>query len=188
MRVLRSALMLLISVPIFILVLSESREPTRALAQIAPAAPNAALVPPAAPGQPAAFATIGALPSLLPGPGTLRNVLATPVPTPRVFRCSCGSAGIPTAWVGTVPAANYFLADQQASTACVSYKTNAHARSPYIPQPVSPFASPQTLYNGTAFNSSARVGTALANTAITTNPLGSAEYQIEQQCARCACD
>ncbi|HUA35875.1 MAG TPA: hypothetical protein VMA09_19855 [Candidatus Binataceae bacterium] len=93
-----------------------------------------------------------------------------------------------TAWAGTVPAANYFVADQQASTACVAYKTNAHARSPYIAQQASPFASAPTLYNGTAFNRYATVGGTLTNSAITINPLGTAEYTIQQQCARCACD
>ena len=187
MRVLRSVLILLILVPIFILVLSESSETTRALAQNA-AAPNPALVPPAAPGQPAAFPTVGALPSLAPAPGTFRSAVATPVPTPRVFHCTCGGAGVMTSWAGTVPASNYFLADQAASSACVAYKTNSHAPSPYIAQQASPFAAPQTLYNGTAFNSNARVGSALNSTAIRINPVGNAQFAINTQCAHCACN
>jgi hypothetical protein len=190
MRVLRPAVLLLISVPILILVINESRETPRALAQVAATTPNPGLVPPAAPGQPASFPTIGALPSLLPGPGTLLSAAATPLATPRVFRCTCGGGpGYKTIWSGNVPAANYFLADQAASTACTTYRTNAYAPSPLIgPRNANPFSQSQTLYNGTAFNSSALIGGKLANTAITINPVGTAQAAIEQQCTSCACN
>jgi hypothetical protein len=187
MRALRLAVLMLISVSFFLLVIGESRDSERALAQTA--ATPVTIVPPAAPGQPAAFPTIGALPSLLPGPGTLSNILATPLPTPRVFRCTCNGPGYPTEWAGQVSAANYLLADNSASAACTNYKFNANAPSPYIAQRANSFLPTEpSLSTGSALNSSAVVGNSTLNSAITTNPLGFARYQIAIECSRCACN
>jgi len=187
MRALRLAVLLLISVSFFLLVLGESRDSERALAQIA--VTPVTIVPPAAPGQPAAFPTIGALPSLLPGPGALSSIVATPLPTPRVFRCTCSGPGAPTEWAGQVSAANYLLADNSASAACTNYKFNANAPSPFIAQRASAFApTSQSLSNGSALNSSAFIGNSTLNSAITTNPLGVTRFQIAIECSRCACN
>jgi hypothetical protein len=187
MRALRLAVLLLISVSFFLLVLGESRDSERALAQVA--VTPVTILPPAAPGQPAAFPTIGALPSLLPGPGTLSSVAATPLPTPRVFRCTCNGPGFPTEWAGPISAANYLLADQSASVACTSYKFNANAPSPYIAQHANAFVPTEpALSTGSALNSSALIGNAKLGSAITTNPLGIAQYQISIECSRCACN
>jgi hypothetical protein len=186
MRALRLAVLLFISVPIFILVLGESRKTPQLFAQTV--VTPAALVPPAAPGQPASFPTIGALPSLLPAPGSFASVLATPLATPRVFRCTCGGAPFRTSWAGTVPASSYFLANQAASNACISYKTNANAPSPFIGQRTTGFSSAPVQAATNAFNNAALLGNSLTDSAITINPLGNARFAIEQQCARCACD
>lgn len=187
MRALRLAVLLLISVSFFLLVIGESRDSERALAQTA--VTPVTIVPPAAPGQPAAFPTIGALPSLLPGPGTLSNILATPLPTPRVFRCTCNGPGFPTQWAGQVTAANYLLADNSASAACTNFKFNANAPSPFIAQRASAFAATApSLANGSALTSSALIGNAKLGSAITTNPVGVAQYEITIECSRCACN
>jgi hypothetical protein len=185
MRALRLVVLLLISVSFFLLVIGESRDSERAFAQATPVT----IVPPAAPGQPAAFPTIGALPSLLPGPGTLSSILATPLPAPRVFRCTCNGPGFPTEWAGPVTAANYLLADQSASVTCTNYKFNANAPSPYIAQRANAFLPTEpSLSTGSALNSSALIGNAKLGSAITINPLGVAQYQIAIECSRCACN
>jgi hypothetical protein len=187
MRALRVALLFFISVPVFILVLGESRHSPQVFAQTA-VAPNPGLVPPAAPGQPASFATIGALPSLVPAPGTLSSILATPVPTPRVFRCSCVGAPGKTSWIGPVPSSSYFLASQAAVKQCVSYKTNANAPSPYIGQKSTGFSSAPFQEATNAYNSAALLGNSISDSAITINPQGNALFVIEQQCAHCFCN
>jgi hypothetical protein len=185
MRALRLAVLLIISVSFFLLVIGESRDSGRALAQATPVT----IVPPAAPGQPAAFPTIGALPSLLPGPGTLSSILATPLPTPRVFRCTCNGPGFPTEWAGPITAANYLLADQSASVTCTSYKYNANAPSPYIAQRSSALVPTEpAIATGSALTTNALIGNAELNGAITTNPLGAAHYTISIECSRCACN
>jgi hypothetical protein len=132
--------------------------------------------------------SVGALPQLAPAPGTL--VVATPAPTPRVFRCTCNGPGFPTSWVGGVSASSYILADQQASKACVAYNLNANAQSPYINQPgfgfqQSPPPRPGSIY-------SVPPGTANAATASGTGtnlPLSSfVQSQVVVQCKRCACN
>jgi hypothetical protein len=185
MRALRLSVLLLISVSFFLLVIGESRDSGRALAQATPVT----IVPPAAPGQPAAFPTIGALPSLLPGPGTLSSILATPLPTPRVFRCTCSGPGYPTEWAGPVTAANYLLADQSASASCTNYKYNANAPSPFIAQHASALVpTAPAIANGSALTTNALIGNAELNGSITTNPLGAAHYAISIECSRCACN
>src|SRR5215469_448882 len=106
----------------FLLALKESRYVGHAFGQVAPAAgpsvPSITL--PAAPGQPQSFATIGALPALLPAPGP---ALSNPTPTPGLvtFRCACDGPGSPTSWMGPVSAGNLLLAEtQQAPAACLS--------------------------------------------------------------------
>jgi hypothetical protein len=187
MRALRLAVLLLISVSFFLLVMGESRDSERALAQTA--VTPVTIVPPAAPGQPAAFPTIGALPSLLPGPGTLSSIVATPLSTPRVFRCTCNGPGYPTEWAGPITAANYLLADNSASVACTNYKFNANAPSPFIAQRSSSITPTEpSLSTGSALNSSAFIGNSTLGSAINTNPIGFTHYQISIECSRCACN
>lgn len=183
MRLVKVPALLACALMIVMLVGGES---SRDLAR-AQAIPGTTLVPPAAPGQPVAFPTIGALPALAPAPGTFRAAaaLAKPQPTPRVFRCSCSAPGIPTQWIGTVPAPSYFLARRQASAACTGFNVEANAPSPYITAPRNALSGgPPPLQNGTAFNGSAQTG---RSSAITIAPIPGAEGQIAANCRQCAC-
>ncbi len=115
MRAIRITIALLILSPIFLLAISESRLSVRVLAQVTTLPGPAPLTPPAAPGQPNSFATIGALPSLAPAPGTFRAAIASVQPTPRIFRCTCSAPGYWTEWAGTVAAPSYSRRRNRAS-------------------------------------------------------------------------
>ncbi len=181
MRAIRITIALLILSPIFLLAISESRLGVRVLAQVTTLPGPAPLTPPAAPGQPNSFATIGALPSLAPAPGTFRAAIASVQPTPRIFRCTCSAPGYWTEWAGTVAAPSYILAKQAASGQCVSYNVNSRAPSPYIAPPqsrvISPLASP---YN-TAHAS-------IGNGVTAGQPLQVFKAQVAGECTQCACN
>jgi hypothetical protein len=155
-------------------------------AQVAAPGP-APLTAPAAPGQPQPFATIGALPALVPAPGSQVAGVPSALATPRVFKCSCSGPGFPTSWVGNVPASSYFSARQAATGQCVNYKVNANAPSPYIRPSQGQgeaIAQGPTIYNGTAFNSHEQA----ASSAIVTAPVAMAKGQVTAQCSQCACN
>jgi hypothetical protein len=181
-----------------VLMMAESRYAPGAFGQIggAPPAPPAPIAPPPAPGAPAALPSVGALPQLAPAPGTQRSaLLATPMPTPREFACSCAGPGFPVGWVGKVPAASYILARQQATRACVSYNLNANANSPYIPPPTFGFQAQVPPRPGT-FNSVPPGQVTLPQGFIIQNrPLQSGTSSganvaalLPQQCTSCACN
>lgn len=182
---------LIILFPILILLMAESRYAQDAFGQVSPA--PAPLGAPAAPGQPSAFATIGALPPLAPAPGT--RLTPTPQATPRMFVCSCAGPGFPAKWVGKVPAPSYILARQQATRACESYLLNSHTNSPYITPPAAGFASAPLPHPG-AFNSVPPGQVTLPGGFVILNrPLQSGtatganvEALIPQQCTECACN
>jgi len=152
-------------------------------AQVAAPTPVQLTVP-AVPGQPQPFATIGALPALMPAPGTGQILKATVMATIRVFRCSCSGPGFPTAWVGTVSATNYTNASQAATGQCIGYNTNDHVPSPYIAPRQNALTQSPTFYNGTAFNSRGQV----SSSAIVTDPVQAAQGQIAGECSNCACN
>jgi len=181
----------------FLLALKESRYVGPAFGQVAPAAgPSApSITLPPAPGQPQSFATIGALPALLPAPGP---ALSSPTPTPGLvtFRCACNGPGNPTSWMGPVSAANLLLAEtQQAPAACLSYKVTANAAAPLIAQPGSALSSitqpvaaaPGTLYSAPPGSNpvTVQVPPPVLNhqSASTVRRL-----VLAGQCQRCSCD
>jgi hypothetical protein len=178
----------------FLLAVKESRYATPAFGQtaIAPAAVPS-IVLPAAPGQPQPFATIGALPQLLPAPGPVTFASPTPSPAAQVFRCACNGPGFPTAWVGPVSAANLLLAAQSAPTQCTNYLVIANAESPAIAPP------------SATFNPGTKPTAQFPGTLISLPPGSLVPYQIPQvinhppvstirkeviadQCARCSCN
>ena len=134
MRAVRLVIAVLIVSPIIVLALSESRFSRQPFAQVTAAPGPVPLTAPAAPGQPQAFSTIGALPALAPAPGTHAcSEFASAAPTPRAFRCTCSAPGTWTEWAGVVSSSSYVLASQSARGQCANYLLNANAPSPYIP-------------------------------------------------------
>lgn len=185
MRTFRRTIALLILSPIFLLAISESRLGVRVLAQV-PAVPGPVpLTPPAAPGQPNSFATIGALPALAPAPGTFSAAAAAAAiqPTPRAFRCSCSAPGNWTQWTGLVTSTSYIMAKQVASGVCANFNLNSGAPSPFMPPPAQ-FARPP-LANGTAFNSS---HVTINSNAAAGQPVSAYEGQVAGSCTQCACN
>jgi hypothetical protein len=178
----------------FLLALIESRYGAAAFGQAAGANPAPPMVTlPAAPGQPQAFATIGALPALAPAPGPKRFAQPTATPGMQSFRCSCNGPGFPTSWVGNVQASNMLIAAQQtAPSQCVSYRTDANAENPQIGLPSSFLSSlaPSSRVPGTLY--SFPPGTPppyIPPTARTHPPLSSIQGQlIAAACSRCSCD
>lgn len=186
MRAIRRAIALLILSPIFLLAIGESSLGVRLLAQVTGQPGPAPLTAPAAPGQPASFSTIGALPALAPAPGTFArpNAGSAIQPTPRAFRCTCSAPGFWTQWAGVVEAPSYILAKQSASGQCVSFNLNSHAPSPYIPPPTQ-FTRPALVGNGTAFNSAH----AVINSNVAVNqPVSAYRGQVAGECTQCACN
>ncbi len=184
MRAIRRAIALLILSPIFLLAISESSLGVRVLAQVTGQPGRAPLTPPAAPGQPASFATIGALPRLAPAPGTFGALARAAIqPTPRAFRCTCAAPGYWTQWAGEVVAPSYILAKQAASGQCINFNVNSGAPSPYIAPPTQ-FARPG-LQNGTAFNNSH----AFINSNVAANqPVNVFKGTVAGECTQCACN
>jgi hypothetical protein len=186
MRSVRLAIAVLIVSPILMLALSESRLSRQPFAQVTAAPGPVPLTPPSAPGQPASFATIGALPSLAPAPGTVPLVGATVVPTPRAFRCTCSAPGNWTQWAGVVSSSSYVLASQSARGQCASYILNANAPSAYIAQEGSTAGQQRpTIYNGTAFTQRAQVSTSVGQSFLQQR---SSESDLTNSCTRCACN
>src|SRR5579862_9013025 len=120
MRAIRITFALLIVSTIFMLALSDSRLSRQPFAQVTAAPGPVPLTAPAAPGQPQAFSTIGALPALAPAPGSTVAAAATAAPTPRVFRCTCSAPGTWTEWAGSVSSSSYILARQSARGQCAN--------------------------------------------------------------------
>lgn len=167
-----------------ILVLATAMLAPRLYAQVAAPTPLP-LTPPAAPGQPQPFATIGALPALLPAPGS-QAAVPSALSTPRIFRCSCAGPGFNTAWVGTVASSNYTQAEQAATGQCIGYSTNANAPSPFIrPGVKNSFAKGATTgINNSAFNANGQI----FSSAIVTAPVQAARGENAGQCSQCACN
>jgi hypothetical protein len=199
MRAARLAIAVIMLTPILLVGAGESIFVQPAFGQIGgpPGAPGAPLAPPAAPGAPQALPTVGALPQLAPAPGARRLVQATPLATPRVFRCTCSGPGFPTAWTGRVPAPSYIIAREQASRACLGFVINAHAQSPFINPPGSGFTAtrqnlPGTLNSLPPGQVTVPRGTILpglqgtAGAGISKGQL--AGLVIPSECQQCACD
>jgi hypothetical protein len=195
MRVARVSVAAVMLTSFFLLAMRESRYPTTAFGQTAPLAPAAvpSLSLPAAPGQPRPFATIGALPQLLPAPGAVTFASPTPTPGSSVFRCACNGPGFPTSWIGLVSAANLLVAQQNAPTSCTAYLITANAESPFIAPPsaaLNPGLQPTTRYPGTLY--SAPPGSLppyLPPQVVTHPPLsGIRKLVIGEQCSRCGCN
>lgn len=186
MRAVRLVIVVLIVFPIFILVISETKLSRQPFAQVTTLPGPAPLTAPVAPGQPQAFSTIGALPALVPAPGTRLAAAPSVLPTPRVFRCTCSSPGNWTEWAGSVPSSNYIQARQSARGQCANYLLNANAPSAYIPQAAAGLATQrQQIYNGTAFTQRAQVATSVGQTVTQQR---SQVSQLTGQCAQCACN
>jgi len=195
MRVARVSFAAVMLTSFFMLAVKESRYATPAFGQaaIAPAAvPSVSL--PAAPGQPQPFATIGALPQLLPAPGPVPFASPAPSPAAQVFRCACNGPGFPTSWIGQVQAANLLVAAQQsAPTSCTAYLITANAESPFISPPsgaFNPGLQPTTRFPGTLY--SAPPGSLppyLPPQVNTHPPLANIRKQvIALECSRCSCN
>lgn len=162
--------------------------PSQTLA--APAGAPAPLgLPPAPPGAPAAFATPAALPQLNPAPGSPPVALEVTSPTPRVFSCSCGGPGFPTQWVGNVSSTSFVLASQAASGACTSYKSNAHASSPFITPPQFGFTTPlQAPTNPYLVGNAVPFTSAIGIQPGAQQPQRLTRLLNGENCSRCACD
>lgn len=186
MRAVRIVVAVLIVSPILVLVFGESRLSRQPFAQVTAAPGPAPLTAPVAPGQPQAFSTIGALPSLAAAPGTRPLAAASAAPTPRAFRCTCSAPGTWTEWAGIVSSSSYILARQSASGQCASYLLNSNAPSAYIPPEGSTFNQQRpTIYNGTAFTQRAQVSTAVGQSGILQR---AQESHLSSQCSQCACN
>ena len=186
MRAVRLVIAVLIVSPILVLALSEPRLSRQPFAQVTAAPGPVPLTAPAAPGQPRAFSTIGALPALAAAPGTLPAGVASAVPTPRAFRCTCSAPGSGTQWAGVVSSSSYVLASQSARGQCANYLLNANAPSPYIPAQGSTLTQQRpTLFNGTAFSQRAQVSTSVGQSFLLQR---SRTTQLTTQCSRCACN
>jgi len=186
MRGFRFLLVVLILSPIIVLTLSESRLARQPFAQVTAAPGPVPLTAPVAPGQPQAFSTIGALPSLAAAPGFTPRLAASVAPTPRVFRCTCGAPGTWTEWAGVVASSNFLLASQAARGQCASFLLNQNAPSPYIvPEGTTASNAHQQIYNGTAFTQRAQVATSVGQNVIQPR---SSVTQLTTECSRCACN
>ena len=185
MRGFRLLITVLIISPILMLALSESRLSRQPFAQVTAAPGPAPLTAPVAPGQPQAFSTIGALPSLAAAPGT-QPAVASAAATPRSFRCSCSSPGEWTEWVGVISSSSYFLADQSAKSECASYVLNAHAPSPYItPEGQTATEQRPQIYNGEAFTTRSEIATSVGQSVLSQR---SQEAIQQTECTQCACN
>jgi hypothetical protein len=193
MRANRISVAAIIVTSFFLLALRESRYAAPAFGQAlspaaGPAVPSVNL--PAAPGQPQAFATIGALPALLPAPGP--HAFATATPASQAFRCACNGPGFPTSWMGPVSASNLLIAQQNAPGTCSAYLIGANAASPAIPPP------------SALFNPGTQAVTRVPGTLLSAPPGSILPYQPPQvvnhpplstirqsiiisQCQRCSC-
>ena len=186
MRAVRLAGAVLIVSPILMRALSESRLARQPFAQVTAAPGPVTLTAPVAPGQPQAFSTIGALPSLAAAPGTLPVGVPTVLPTPRAFRCSCSTPGTWTEWVGVISSSSYYLASQAAKTQCADYIINANAPSPYIAQEGSTANQQRpSIYNGEAFTQRSEVATSVGQSFLQQR---STEAELQTQCTQCACN
>lgn len=187
MRVVRLIVVVLIVSPFLMLALTDSKFCGQPFAQITAAPGPAPLTAPAAPGQPQAFSTIGALPALAPAPGTSPLAAASAAATPRAFRCTCNSPGTWTEWAGVVSSSSYVLASQAARAQCANHLFNANAQSPYI-TPESQGLSLQrpTIYNGTAFTqrSQVSVGGVGQNILLPRSDV----IPLSTECTSCACN
>jgi hypothetical protein len=172
--------------PFLILALSDSKLARQPFAQVT-AAPGPVVVPaPFAPGAPQAFSTIGALPSLAAAPGFTPAAVASIVPTPRAFRCTCGAPGTWTEWAGVVSSSSYVLASQSARGQCANYLLNANAPSSFIPQTGTTLNQQRpTIYNGTAFTQRAQINTSVGQSFTQQR---SSVTQLTTECTRCACN
>ena len=184
MRAVRLTIVLLIVSTIFMLALSDSRLARQPFAQVTAAPGPVPLTPPAAPGQPQAFSTIGALPALAPAPGFV--VAPTALATPRVFRCTCSAPGIWTEWSGNVSSSNYLLARQSARGQCANFLLNENAPSSFIAQPGTTLTQQRpTIYNGTAFTQRAQVQTSVGQSGLRQR---SSVTPLTTECSQCACN
>ncbi len=186
MRAVRLVIAVLIVSPILMLALSESKLSRQPFAQVTAAPGPVPLTAPVAPGQPQAFSTIGALPSLAPAPGTVPLAAASAAPTPRAFRCTCSAPGTWTEWAGIVSSSSYILANQSARGQCANYLLNANAPSAYTPPEGSTLNQqrPQ-IYNGTAFTQRAQVATSVGQSFLLQR---SQVTPLTTKCTRCACN
>ena len=186
MRAVRLTIVLLIVSPIFMLALSESRLARQPFAQVTAAPGPVPLTPPAAPGQPQAFSTIGALPALAPAPGTTFAAAPSVQPTPRVFRCTCSAPGTWTEWSGNVSSSNYLLARQSARGQCANFLLNENAPSPFIASQATTLSQQRpTIYNGTAFTQRAQVATSVGQAGLRQR---SSVTPLTTECSQCACN
>ena len=186
MRAVRLTIVLLIVSPIFMLALSESRLARQPFAQVTAAPGPVPLTPPAAPGQPQAFSTIGALPALAPAPGTRLAAAPSVQPTPRVFRCTCSAPGTWTEWSGNVSSSNYLLARQSARGQCANFPLNENAPSAFIPMQGTTINQQRpTIYNGTAFTQRAQVSTSVGQSGLRQR---SSVIPLTTECSQCACN
>jgi hypothetical protein len=186
MRALRLVIAVLVVSPILILAFTDSKFARQPCAQVTAAPGPVTLTAPVAPGQPQAFSTIGALPSLAPAPGTVPLGVASVAPTPRAFRCTCSTPGTWTEWAGVVSSSSYFLASQSAKSQCANYILNENPPSAYIP-PESTTQNQQrpTIYNGEAFTQRAQVATSVGQSFLEPR---SQEAIQSTQCTQCACN
>jgi len=186
MRAVRLIIVLFVVSTIFMLALGESRLARQPFAQITAAPGPVPLTPPIAPGQPRPFSTIGALPSLVPAPGTTLAVAPTAQPTPRVFRCTCSAPGTWTEWAGLVSSSSFILAQQSARGVCANYLLNANAPSPFIAmQGTSINVQRPQIYNGTAFTQRAQVQTSVGQAGLRQR---STVTPLTTECSVCACN
>lgn len=184
MRAFRLRTALFIMLPIFLLAFGESSFAPRLLAQVTAQTGPAPLTPPAAPGQPNSFATIGALPALAPAPGSARSAIAAAAPTPRVFRCTCSAPGNPTEWAGTVFGSSYLQASRAAGGQCLNYILNSNAPSPYVAPPSGAINQRPPVSIGSAYNSRAQIAAGAGGS----QPLNVFKGQVAGECAQCACN
>lgn len=192
MRALKFAIAVFIVPSILVLAMAESRYARHAFGQTAvpgPATP-VPLTPPPAPGQPQSLSTIGAIPQLLPAPGTTNIVTPIAAATPRVFRCTCWGPGFPVAWTGQVTGTSYTLADQAASGQCSARRTNTDTASPLIGQNLAAngFGPSQVSPLGRMYSPPPGQVGAIANQ-LPNQPLSQLKAaKVATECRTCACN
>ncbi len=186
MRSVRLVIAVLIVSPILILAFTDSKFARQPCAQVTAAPGPVTLTAPVAPGQPQAFSTIGALPSLAPAPGTIPLGVASAASTPRAFRCTCSAAGTWTEWAGVVSSSSYFLASQ---TAQVAVRQLHPEREPAVgvhsARGLDLNQQRPTIYNGEAFTQRAQVATSVGESFLEPR---SQEAIQSTQCSQCACN
>jgi hypothetical protein len=179
-----------LAIAVSVAILTLAPAPRRASVWAQLGAPPAPLPPP--PQPPGLAPTAGAVAPpaaarLAPAPGASVGIAATPVPTPRVFSCSCFGSGSRTRWMGQVQASSYFTARQSAVNSCLAYNFNRRPSSSFVPPQefhFFPTPTPPTTGGATQPNLPTLQAPGLSGFALLTSP----RARLLPLCSQCACN